>query len=190
MIVPTLICIGASAGGIHAIQNLLAALKGPAAQPIVIAQHLPADADIDLQLIFGGKYKGQVIEIVDKMPLSAGTAYFAPPAYHTLINRDHHLSLSQDELVNYARPSIDVLFDSAAWAYGAKSCGIVLTGANDDGAEGLAAIARAGGVTIVQDPEDAEARTMPQAAINRAQPQMVLSLAEIAAKIMSWTEAV
>jgi two-component system chemotaxis response regulator CheB len=186
---PEVICIGASAGGVTAIQRLLSALYKPVAQPIVITQHIPPQAKLDLDLIFGSKFRGKLLEVRDKMPLEAGTAFFAPPDYHVLFNRDHYLSLSHDESVHYSRPSIDVMMESAAWAYGPQACGILLTGANADGADGLKAISLVGGVTLVQDPKEAESPSMPLAAIDKHPPDFVLKIDEIAAKIMSWTEA-
>lgn len=178
-----IICIGASAGGITAIQMLFSELHHPPSCPVVIAQHLPADAEWDLQLVFGRFLKGEIFEVRDKMPLEAGKFYFAPGGYHVLVEREGYLALSQDELVHHSRPSIDVLFEAAAWAFGAHACGIVLTGANADGTEGLKAIGHAGGFTIVQDPEEAESPMMPRSALERANPKKVMHLKAIAAWI-------
>lgn len=186
---PELICIGASAGGVNAIQKLLRAISKPLRQPILITQHLPAQAELDLDLIFGSKFQGKLIEAKDKMPLEPATAYFAPPDYHLLVNKERYLSLSQDETVHYSRPSIDVMLESAAWAFGSRACGIILTGANADGADGLEALSRAGSLTIVQDPGEAESPSMPRAAIDKYPPSFVLKIEQIAAKILSWTEA-
>ncbi len=105
-----------------------------------------------------------VREAEDKEPISGGTVYFAPPDYHRLVENDRHLTLSDDEPVLYSRPSIDVLFESAADAYGPGLVGVVLSGANRDGANGLKAVAEAGGTVIVQNPDSAYAAAMPEAA--------------------------
>ena len=121
-----------------------------------------------------------VQEAEDKEPIAAGTVFVAPPDYHMLVESEAYLSLSADEPVNYSRPSIDVLFESAADAYGAELVGIVLTGANDDGARGLRAIVKAGGTALVQCPEQSYAPTMPSAAIEACPSAHVLSLEAIA----------
>ena len=117
----------------------------------------------------------------DKEPVQAGTVYIAPPDYHLLLDRGPTLALSTDELVHYSRPSIDVLFESAADVYGKGLLGIILTGWNQDGADGLQAVHRAGGLTIVQNPDTAEAPVMPQAALARTAVDYILNLEEIAA---------
>jgi two-component system chemotaxis response regulator CheB len=117
---------------------------------------------------------------MDKEPIEPGTVYVAPPDYHMLVDEGPQISLSEDELVNYSRPSVDVLFQSAADFYGDRLLGIILTGANEDGAEGLAAVHAAGGITVVQQPESAQAPYMLVSALKRTQPDFVLSLAEIA----------
>ena len=115
--------------------------------------------------------------------------WFAPSNYHLLIERDRTFSLSVDEPVNFSRPSIDVLFESAAECFGDELCAIVLTGANDDGALGASTVRQAGGLVIVQDPRTADSQQMPQAAISRAKPQIVASLPEIADFIYQATRA-
>lgn len=176
-------CIGASAGGVNAVREILKSLRQDSAVSLIVAQHFPQEAEIDPQLIFGQDFKGRVHEAVDKMPLERGHAYFAPPGYHLQIERDLTLSLNQDEPVNFARPSIDVLFESAAWSLGADAVGILLTGANADGAHGLKLIHDSGGTTMVQNPEEAESSYMPRAALQRFNPDYVLNLREIADKI-------
>lgn len=146
----------------------------------MVAQHLPSSLDVDFETIFGSSFKGPVHEAGDKMPLEPGHAYFAPPGYHLLLERDRTCSLSQDDPVHYFRPSIDVLFVSAATALGAAAVGVLLTGANQDGAEGLREIQRRGGITVVQDPAEAQVATMPQAALNIMRPDQVLPLLRIA----------
>jgi two-component system chemotaxis response regulator CheB len=118
-------------------------------------------------------------EADEKENIQAGYVYFAPPNYHLLIENDKTFSLSTDEKVNYSRPSIDVLFESAANAYGPRLAAIILTGANNDGAEGLRRIKQKGGLVIVQDPQSAENSYMPAAALKAVKPDFVLSLVEI-----------
>lgn len=174
------IFIGASAGGISAIQILLADLVHKHQIPIVVVQHLPQYAKIDLSLIYGQNAKEVVFEeVADKMYIEKGHVYFAPPGYHLLIERDFSFSLTQDEPVNFARPSIDVLFESAAQAYRDSACGILLTGTNNDGAAGLKAIHQGGGLTIIQDPASAEFPSMPQAAIDLFKPNYIANIAKI-----------
>jgi two-component system chemotaxis response regulator CheB len=122
-----------------------------------------------------------VCEAADKEPVRPGTVYFAPPDYHLLIDEGPCLALSADDLVNYSRPSIDVLFESAAEVYGARLLGIILTGANDDGAEGLAAVQAAGGIGIIQQPRSAQVKQMVVSALNRNPASYVLDLEEILA---------
>jgi two-component system chemotaxis response regulator CheB len=119
-----------------------------------------------------------VREVGDKDPIERGAAYLAPPDYHLLVE-DRHFALSTDARVNFARPSIDVLFESAADAYGPAAIGIILTGANEDGAAGLARIKEAGGVAIVQDPKTAERARMPEAALESTVADVILPLDEI-----------
>jgi two-component system, chemotaxis family, protein-glutamate methylesterase/glutaminase len=148
--------------------------------PIVVVQHLPATAELNLELVFGRYFQGRVLEAMDKMPAEPGCAYFAPPGYHLLVERDLSLALTQDEPVHHSRPSIDVLFESAAWSLGPEALGILLTGANADGVNGLEHIHRREGLTIVQSPLEAEFPYMPEAAIERFQPSHVFTLEEIA----------
>lgn len=129
---------------------------------------------------FRAKCRLPVEEAEDKQSLEAGTIYFAPPDYHLLVETDRNLSLSSDEPVLFSRPSIDILFESAADAFGPDLIAIVLTGANRDGADGLAAVHNAGGTVIVQNPEGAHARAMPEAAIQSCPSALVLSLDAIA----------
>lgn len=177
---PSVICIGTSAGGVTAIQRILEKLPTAGLPPVVIVQHLPESSRVDLDLVFGRFYKGNLIEADDKQPLAKGDVIFAPGGYHLLLEREGYVSLSQDEPVHFARPSIDVFFESAAWAFGDNALGVLLTGANADGAAGLKALHDAGAETIVQDPNDAEARAMPQAALQLIRPTYILPLDKIA----------
>jgi two-component system, chemotaxis family, protein-glutamate methylesterase/glutaminase len=174
------IAIGASAGGVEALSVLLPALRAASKVSVFIVVHLPRDRPSMLTEVFAPKCALAVFEAEDKLPIEAGTVCFAPPDYHLLIDTGPQFALSADELVNFSRPSIDVLFESAAEAYGHRLLGIVLSGANSDGAAGLAAIASAGGTTIAQDPAEARCASMPEAAIRLRQPDHVLPLDAIA----------
>jgi len=158
------VVIGASAGAIQALSRILPALPPDYPVPVLIVVHVPADRS-DLPGLFAAKCRLAVKEAEDKEPVAAGTVYFAAPDYHLLAEGDRTLSLSVDDPVLYSRPSIDVLFESAADAYGAGLVGVILTGANEDGARGLAAVVRAGGTALVEDPAEAYASAMPAAAL-------------------------
>jgi two-component system chemotaxis response regulator CheB len=175
------VVIGASAGGIEALLALLPGLSADFRIPIIIVLHLPRDRPSFLAQIFLQKCALPVCEAADKEPVHPGTVYFAPPDYHLLIDAGPSLALSADELVNYSRPSIDVLFESAAEVYGARLLGIILTGANEDGAAGLAAVHAAGGITIVQEPDSAQVKQMVVSALSRSPASHVLDLAGILA---------
>ena len=176
---PEAIVIGASAGALEALSVILPALPADFDLPVFVVVHVPPDKKSILAELFGAKCNLKVCEAEDKEPIKAGTVYFATADYHLLVEADKSLSLSNDEPVLYSRPSIDVLFESAADAYGPGLIAVVLTGANQDGAQGLAAAVRAGGVAIVQTPEGAYAAAMPEAAIAAAPSARVLSLKEI-----------
>ena len=174
------IVIGASAGGVEALSVLLPALPPDLRVSLFIVVHLPRERPSLLAEIFTRKCAVKVREAEDKMRVEPGTVYFAPPDYHLLLDEGPQLALSIDELVHFSRPSIDVLFESAADIYAERLMGIILTGANDDGTAGLAAIHRAGGVTIVQEPESAQVPVMALSALKRTPADFVLPLAEIA----------
>jgi two-component system chemotaxis response regulator CheB len=146
--------------------------------------HLPADRKSILAELFQQKCQMKVREVDDKDPLQDGTVYFAPPDYHVLVEDDGRLSLSSEELVYYSRPSIDVLFESAADVYGPCLTAIVMTGASADGAKGLAAVHAAGGTCLVQDPERSSVRTMPEAALKACPGAAVLTLEQIANRLL------
>jgi two-component system, chemotaxis family, protein-glutamate methylesterase/glutaminase len=184
------IVMGASAGGVEALMALLPPLSASFDLPIFIVLHLPRDRPSILANIFARKCRMRVCEAQDKELVRPGTVYFAPPDYHLLIDAGPQLSLSADELVHHSRPSIDVLFESAVDVYGARLLGIVLTGANEDGAEGLAAIHDAGGMTIIQQPESAQVKQMVISALNRNPTSQVLDLPGIAALLGTLDRAV
>lgn len=174
-----LIAIGASAGGVAALLSLLGPLPAHFPLPIVATLHLLPRHDSQLGSVLGSRLAMPVREAQDKEPVQPGTVYVASANYHLLIERDHSFSFSSDPPVSYARPSIDVLMASAADAYGPALAGVLLTGANMDGAEGMAAIKSRGGLTIVQQPQDADVATMPEAAIARCVPDHILPLKDI-----------
>jgi two-component system chemotaxis response regulator CheB len=174
------VAIGASAGALEALSAILPRLPADFGLPVLSVVHIPPDKKSAMTEVFRMKCEIDVREAEDKEPLSRGTVYFAPPDYHLLVETDRFLSLSDDEPVLFSRPSIDVLFESAADAFGPGLIAVVLTGANQDGAKGLKAVAEAGGVAIVQNPESAFASAMPEAAIAACPGALVLSLDEIA----------
>lgn len=176
-----LIVIGTSWGGLDAISKLLYGLHDDVHQPIVVAQHRsPGPGEVALGRLLQSHTRRLVTDPDDKTPLERDRVYLAPPDYHVLIEEDH-LAFSTDAPVQFARPSIDVLFESAADAYRERTIGIVLTGANADGASGLARLKSKGGVAIVQEPATSERRTMPDAALAATVADAVLPLEEIPA---------
>jgi two-component system, chemotaxis family, protein-glutamate methylesterase/glutaminase len=175
------VVIGASAGALEALSVILPALPTGFGLPLIVVVHVPPDKRSMLAELFQAKCRIPVREAEDKEPISRGTVYFAPSDYHLLIEAEKSLSLSSDEPVLFSRPSIDVLFESAADAYGSAVIAIILTGANQDGAKGLKAVAEAGGVALVQSPDGAFASAMPEAAIQMCPAARVMSLDAIAA---------
>lgn len=173
------VVIGASAGGLAALSVLVAGLPRSYRLPLLMVQHVPPTGPTQLVEIFQRKTDLNVREARDKEPIRGGTLYFASPGYHLLVENDLSLSLSQDNAMHFSRPSIDVLFESAADAWGERVAGILMTGANEDGAAGLDAIRQAGGITIVQEPGEAEVSTMPLAALQRFAPDYILPLRDI-----------
>lgn len=173
------VVIGASAGGVEALLTLLSDLPETWRLPLVVVVHLPEGRNSLLAQVFGQRLRMPVLEAADKAVITNGALYFAPPSYHLSIERERAFSLSCEPPVLWSRPSIDVLMSSAADAYGAALAGILLTGANQDGAQGMRDIRLAGGLTAVQDPEDAEVATMPRAAIALHAPDFVLPLREL-----------
>ena len=173
--------IGASAGGVDALVELLPALPAAPKLATVCILHVPSDRESRLAELFDARLALPVREAMDKEPVAPGTLYFAGAGYHLSIEEDRVFSLSCEPPVHYARPAIDVLMESAANAYGAGLAGILLTGANADGAYGMQRIRQRGGLTIVQDPGEAQAATMPEQAIRLCAPHLVLPLADIRA---------
>lgn len=180
------IVVGGSSGAIDALIQLLPALPPTLSAAVLIVLHLPRDRRSLLAEIFRQRCVLPVQEAQDKEVITPGTVYFAPPDYHVLVDDGPHIALSIDPPVHYSRPSIDVLFESAADQYGNRLAGILLSGANEDGARGLQAIQAAGGMTMVQDPASASMPTMPQAAIARGAGHHVLTPAAMADWLKHW----
>ena len=157
--------MGTSAGGLQALSTIMEALPENFPMPIVVVQHRSKDERTLLEEILQTKSKMKIKQADEKEKIENGTVYFAPPDYHLLIERDRTFSLSSDERVNWSRPSIDVLFESAAGVYKNKLVAIILTGANSDGAMGIKKVREFGGTTLAQQPETAQHPEMPNAAI-------------------------
>ncbi len=171
--------IGASAGGLTALMRILESLTPDYPVPIIVVQHRSKEEKTLLEEILQTKSQINIKQADEKEPIVAGWVYFAPPNYHLLMEKNLTFSLSCDAAVNYSRPSIDVLFESAALAYRAYLIGILLTGSNKDGADGMRAIHHHGGVTIAQNPQTAEYPVMPQAALDTGCVHHVLDLDQI-----------
>jgi two-component system chemotaxis response regulator CheB len=186
--VPKVILIGTSAGGVDALKIILKALPNNFSVPIVVIHHLPANTKTDFTIVYKHHTALAIRQVEDKDTLQNGTVYFAPPNYHVLIERDLTLSLDVDEPVRFSRPSIDVTFQSAAKSLGRDQIAILLTGANDDGARGLAEIKNQQGYTIVQDPATAQVSYMPQSALRLMKPDQVCTLTEIAPSLIALCE--
>ncbi len=172
------IVIGVSAGGLNALRKIFSILPEDFKTPLIIVQHVSPNSNSEWIGFMNNKSRLHLKEADEKEKITSGHAYFAPPNYHLLIEKNQTFSLTIDERVNFSRPSIDVLFESAAEAYHNKLIGIVLTGANNDGTAGLKKIKEAGGLTIVQDPLNAEVPYMPQYAI-AIDPDYILPLDKI-----------
>ena len=180
------VVIGASAGGIEILSVLLSVIPADCRVSFFIVVHIPRERPSLLPELFSSRCALPVREAEDKEPVQPGTVYFAPPDYHMLIDRGPALALSGDEPVHFSRPSIDVLFDSAADIYGERLAGVILTGANQDGAEGLAAVGRAGGRTIVQEPASAAVPYLPRAALAAGPVDAVLSTEQLQTLFATW----
>lgn len=173
------IVIGTSAGGLDALSDLFANLTAELSIPIIIVQHLSPNYDSKLANILNEKTTMRVQQARDKENILSGHIYIAPPNYHLLIEKDYTFSLSADEKVNFSRPAIDILFETAADAFKESLIGILLTGANSDGAKGLLSIKNQGGYTIIQSPNEAYAKEMPASALKLFTPKNILCLSEI-----------
>lgn len=183
------IVIGASAGGLQALGVLLPQLPPTFGPAIVVVLHQPADHSSQLAKVFSARCRLPVCMAQDKQPIRSGSILFAPPGYHTLIEADASIALSLEAPEHFSRPSIDALFESAAWALHERVLGILLTGASSDGAAGLAAIQRAGGGAWVQDPKSALSETMPRSAIGQGIPLEILTLEQISNRLTNMATA-
>ena len=173
------IVIGVSSGGLNAMKVMFSLLPADFKTPVIIVQHISPRSENQWINLLNDKSKLHVKEADEKERIEPGIVYIAPPNYHLLVEKDRTFSLTIDERVSFARPSIDVLFESAADAYTSKLIGIVLTGSNSDGTNGLKRIQECGGLTIVQNPKTAESAYMPASAIAAMKPDYILSLTEI-----------
>lgn len=171
--------IGASAGAVEVLGRLLPVLPATTRMAALVVVHVPQDRSSLLTSIFEARCAVVVMEPNDKQAIQPTHLYFAPPGYHMLVESHEVISLSTDPPVHYSRPSIDVLFESAADAFGSEVMGVVLTGANRDGADGLRSICDRGGLAIVQRPSEAESSTMPQAALERCPEATVMSIEQM-----------
>lgn len=178
-----LIAIGASAGGVEALGIVLRALPARCRAAVVVVLHLAPGRSSQLPQLYAQRCQLPLREAQDKEPLQAGVVYFAPPDYHLQIEPEGCFSLSQEEPVNFSRPSIDVLLETAAYAYRRAMLAIILTGASADGAAGLARVRQLGGGAWVQDPARASCAVMPAAALKRAGADRVLDLPQMAASL-------
>ena len=173
------IVIGVSSGGMNAMKVMFSLLPKEFKTPIIIVQHLGEYSDNYWIKLLNDKSNLSIKEADEKEKIENGNVYIAPPNYHLMIERDKTFSLTVDERVNYARPSIDVLFESAAEAYKNKLIGVILTGSSSDGTAGIKKIKEYGGLTIAQDPKTAESAFMPASAIAAIKVDYILSLEDI-----------
>jgi two-component system chemotaxis response regulator CheB len=179
----SIVAMGTSWGGLSALTKLLGSLPEDFSIPIVVVQHRSKDSDRLLVQLLQDATGLKVCEIEDKDVLSAGTVHVAPADYHVLVESGY-LSLTLEEPVRFSRPSIDVMFTSAADAYGPATIGVILTGANEDGARGLADIVKRGGCALIQDPKTAEIKIMPESALKATPGAEVLSLDNLAPRLI------
>ncbi|MDP2875377.1 MAG: chemotaxis protein CheB [Holophaga sp.] len=178
------VVVGVSMGGLEALKRLLSALPADFPIPILVVQHMDPQSGDGLATILNAFCPIRVKEAdAGEQPL-AGTVYLAPANYHLLVEPDGCLALSIDPPVNYARPSVDVLFETAAEAHGSKLVGVLLTGAGSDGSRGLRTIQQRGGHTLVQDPTEALAESMPRSALELLKPDAILSLEAMASHLL------
>lgn len=176
---PDAIVVGCSQGGFNALRVLLAGLNAQLTQAVLICCHTAGDVTLLCELLASHSML-PVSEACERQPVSGGAVHVAPGGYHLLVEHDRHFSLSVDDVVRHSRPSIDVLFSSAADVYQSALIGVVLTGANPDGAEGLARIRERGGVAVVQAPASCESPIMPRAALDLAGADHCVPLEQIA----------
>lgn len=175
--------IGASAGGVEALQAITRSLHADLRAAVMVVLHLPPDRPSGLAELLAPDCALPVVEALDKQPAPRGAVVIAPPDYHLLVEPDGSLALSIDDPVRYSRPAIDPLFESAAVAYGPRLLALLLTGSSDDGSAGVAAVRRSGGTVWVQDPRTAVASTMPAAALAQVGADEVLTVREMCRRL-------
>ncbi len=180
--------IGTSAGGLYALLFILEKLPSDYALPIIVVQHRSKDRKELLEEILQSKLSIKIKQADEKENIRGGVVYIAPPDYHLLIEEDQTFSLTTDNPVRFSRPSIDVMFESAAYAYKEHLLGIILTGANSDGAAGIELVSDCGGTTIAQHPLDAQFATMPEAAIKTGKISHIYTLKEIQQFLLKITD--
>lgn len=178
------VAIGVSTGGVQALKTLLGRLPADFPLPVLVVQHISPDAGNGMAKLLDDLCSIRVKEADEHDLILPATVYLAPPNYHLLVEKAGTLALSADPHVSYARPSVDVLFESAAAVFGSGLIGVILTGANHDGGRGAHAVKRRGGIVVVQDPADAEARQMPEAALAATEADHVVALDGMAALLM------
>ena len=182
------IVIGTSAGGLHALLTLFENLPTSYPFPIIVVQHRSKDYKELLEEVLQVKCKIKIKQADEKEKIESGIVYIAPPDYHLLVETDRTFSLSSDIEISFSRPSIDVLFESAAIVYKEQLTGIILTGANSDGASGIKTIKQHGGTTIAQNPAEAEFSRMPEAAIETKDIDHIWTLLEIDTYLLNLIE--
>lgn len=178
-----LVAVGASAGGVQALQGILRVLPADFAPAMVVVLHLPPERPCGLVSLLAPQCRLPLAEALDKQPIEQGSVTFAPPNYHLLVEPQHTLALSVDEPVLFSRPAIDPTFESAASVYHERLLAVLLTGASSDGSAGAAAVRRHGGTLWIEDPDTAEASAMPKAALRKAGADAVLSLDKIGQRL-------
>ena len=182
------IVIGVSSGGMNALRYLFSALPSDFGMAIIVVQHVSARSDSLWIKLLNDVSNLNIKEADEKEKIEAGNVYIAPSNYHLLIEKNKTFSLTIDERVNFARPSIDVLFESAAEAYQSKLIGVVLTGSNNDGTNGIKRVKECGGLAVIQDPETAESSYMPASAMAAIQPDYILRLENIAELLIKFNQ--
>lgn len=183
-----MLVIGFSAGGMPLIKQLLAALPREYPLAIAIVAHLPQGHESNLALMLNSVTELTVSMARDKQPIIAGHVYVAPPDYHLLIEKNHQFALSEDEVVKSVRPSIDVLFTSAAEVFESELCAVVLSGANSDGADGMSVVKQLGGLAMVLNPLEAEFSTMPEAVISKVDVDYIVGIEDMISLLVSVDE--
>lgn len=175
-----IIVIGASAGGVEAYKRIIPGLRKPSGLSVALVLHIPAQGPNLMPELLQDVAEFKVVEAISHLPMEPETVFVAPPDYHLNVEQNGTLTLSTEELVNYSRPSIDILFESAAHAFGQKCLAVLLTGSNDDGARGLVTVSQQGGICVTQKISDAEFNYMPRSGLELVPSAHQLTLDEVA----------